>query len=412
MTSTTISPPAALTAQQTTTTVELPITYRRRDGQLLEGALPAEEHQALHLRMLHGQTNGLVEIAAGHRDSEGDLLIYTRRQPRYFLPGGASGDPEWLKRILALVARHQEKGDDIFVGPAIHSCASANKEDIQWTRWAWIDIDGGQHFGRVDGLMQRKPAAARIWSGGSGGEHVYWPLSEAMVARTVKDGGRTIVNPREVTQRTEKGGVRILGYRHPATGALIANPAEEWIEKGNFRLIHALGKYTRDDGEQLYVADIKCRNRSRLMRLAGTIHTGSGEYARISYFDPTLPKYNPKILFGDLPDPTSARKKPSRRLRRLTASRRERFPSDVYFWRLAGIDLPDRGNISCPNPTHPDEKPSCSVTDYVWFCHGCGAQGSEIDLWSLLNGGPTGDLLGGSQFLWAKAGAKEALGAL
>jgi hypothetical protein len=409
MTSTTISPPAV----QQTTSVQLPIIYRRRDGALLEGALSAEEHQALHLRMLHGQTSSLVEIAAGHRDSEGDLLIYTRRRPAYFLPGGASGDPDWLKRILELVACHQEKGDDIFVGPAIHACASANKEDIQWTRWAWIDIDGAEHLGRVDALLERKPAAARIWSGGSGGEHIYWPLSQAMPARTVKDGRRTLVNPREVIERTEKGGIRILGYTDPATGGVIANPAEEWVEKANFRLIHALGKYTRDDGEELYVADIKCRNRSRLMRLAGTIHTGSGEYARISYFDPTLRRYNPKILFGDLPDPTTARKKkPSRGLRRSTASHRERFPSDVYFWRLAGIELPDRGNISCPSPTHPDQKPSCSVTDYVWFCHGCGAQGSEIDLWSLLNGGPTGDLLGGSQFLWAKAGVKEALGAL
>jgi hypothetical protein len=409
MTSTTISPPAA----QQTTGVQLPITYRRRDGERLEGTLAAEEHQALHLRMLHGQTSGLVEIAAGHRDSGGDLLIYTRRRPAYFLPGGASGDPDWLRRILELVARHQEKGDDIFVGPAIHACASANKEDIQWTRWAWIDVDGAEHLGRVDALLQRKPAAARIWSGGSGGEHIYWPLSQAMPARTVNDGRRTLINPREVIERTEKGGIRILGYRDPATGAVIANPAEEWVEKANFRLIHALGKHTRDDGEELYVADIKCRNRSRLMRLAGTIHTGSGEYARISYFDPTLPRYSPKILFGDLPDPTTARrKKPSRGVRRSTASSRERFPSEVYFWRLAGIELPDRGNISCPSPTHPDEKPSCSVTDYVWYCHGCGAQGSEIDLWSLLNGGPTGDLLGGSQFLWAKAGAKEALGAL
>jgi hypothetical protein len=411
MTSTTIAPPDTTDAQQATPDVELPITYRRPDGQLLEGTLPAEQHQAIHLRLLHGQTNGLVEIAAGHRDSDGDLQIYTRRQPAYFLPGGASGDPQWLKRILALVAHHQEKGDDIFVGPAIHACASASKEDIQWTRWAWIDIDGADHLGRVDALLERKPAAARIWSGGSGGEHVYWPLSEAMVARTVKHDGQTIVNPREVTELTEKGAIRILGYTDPAAGAVIAAHAEEWIEKGNFRLIHALGQITRD-GERLYVADIKCRNRSRLMRLAGTIHTGSGEYARISYFDPTLPKYNPKILFGDLPDPVSARVKPSRGLRRFTASQRERYPSDVYFWRLAGIELPARGNISCPNPAHPDEKPSCSVTDYVWYCHGCGAQGSEVDLWSVLNGGPTGDLLTGQTFLWAKAGATEALGAL
>jgi hypothetical protein len=409
-----MTPPVATAARppsRQSTTVELPITYRRRDGELVEGTLSPEVHQALHLRMLHEKTDGLVEIAAGHRDSEGDLYVYTREWPAYFLPGGASGDPDWLKRILAVVTRHQERGDDIFVGPAIHACASANREDIQWTRWAWIDIDGAEHLGRVDALLERKPAAARVWSGGSGGEHVYWPLSEAMVARTVKDGARSIVNPREVTEIAEKGGIRLRGYKDPATGALIVAHAEEWIEKGNFRLIHALGQITRD-GKQLYVADIKCRNRSRLMRLAGTIHTGSGEYARMSYFDPMLTPYSPTLLFGDLSDPPSVRPKPRRGLRRFATTQRERVPSDVYFWRLAGIELPARGNISCPNPAHPDRKPSCSVTDYVWYCHGCGAYGSDPDLWSVLNGGPTGDQLFGDTFLWAKAGAREALGAL
>jgi len=401
---TTIAP---VRAAESLGSVELAINYRRRDGEILEGTLPAREHQAIHLRMLHGQTRGLLEIAAGHRDSDGALHIYTRRRPSYFLAGGASGDPDWLSRILDLVARHQEKGDDIFLGPAIHARRSADKEDIHWSRWGWVDIDGPEHLGRVDALLQRKPAAARIWSAGSGGEHIYWPLSRAIPARTVMDGPRRIVNPREVSERTENGGVRVLGYRDPVTGAVIHAHADEWIEKGNLRLIHALGQTLRD-GRQVYVADIKCRNRSRLMRLAGTIHTGSGEYARISYLDQRLPPYPPKVLFGDLFDPG---RPPRRRgLRRFTSSPLQRIPSDVYFERLAGIELPARGNISCPNRAHPDEKPSCSVTDYVWYCHGCGAQGSAIDLWSLLNGGPTGDALSGEVFLWAKAGAKKALG--
>lgn len=399
----------------TSSDVELPIKYRSQDGQLVEGALPAAEHQALHLRMLHGQTRGLVEIAAGRRDSHGDFWIYTRRFPNHFLPGGGSGDPHWLERILELVAFHQKRGEDVYVGPAIHARASADREDIQWTRWAWIDIDGAEHLGRVDALLQRKPAAARIWSGGSGGEHVYWPLSQPIAARTITDGGRIIVNPREVSRETEGGGIRVLGYSDPATGTLIVAGAEHWIEKANFRLIHALGRTTRD-GREVYVADIKCRNRSRLMRLAGTIHTGSGEYARISYFDPRLPAYSPKILVGDLPDPTSARPKRPRGLRRLAPDPIRQIPADVYFWRLAGIELPARGNISCPHPAHPDRKPSCSVADYVFYCHAdhCEAQGSAIDLWSILNGGPSGPALAASTetFKWAKRGAQEALGVL
>lgn len=392
--------------------VELPISVRLADG-VRDLVLPPEVHQELHLRMLHGRTRGLVEIAAGRRDDDGELHIHTRRRTDHFLPGGAAGDSAWLECLLQLVAGHLANGEDVFVGPATHSRPSANKEDIHWSSWAWLDIDGPEHLGRLDVLEQRKPAAMRVWSGGSGGEHAYFPLARPLPARTLKWGGQTIVNPVEVTERTPRGGSRPVGYRD-TTGQLIKGvPAEHWIEKGNLRLIHSLGTTTRE-GQQVYVADIKCRNRSRLMRLAGTVHSGSGEYARISYLDLRLPRYDPKVLLGDLADPSS--KRPRRRLglRRFAPDPLMQIPADVYFWRLAGIELPMRGNISCPSPSHPDVKPSCSVTDYVWFCHGCGAKGTIIDLASLLDGGPTGDELAASpeDFKRAKRLAREAMGVL
>jgi hypothetical protein len=395
----------------------LAVTVRHRDGRLEQTTISPRAHQELHLRMLHGRTRGLVEIAAGRREKDGDLDIYTRRRSDHFLPGGGTGDPQWLERLMELVASHHQRGEEVFVSPAIHAWASANKEAIQYSEWAWLDIDGAEHLGRLDALLQRKPARARIFSGGSGGEHAYWPLSEAIPARTLTiSKGHTIVNPEEVTKRTEQGGVRIVGYRDLSTGQVITGRrAEHWIEKANLRLIHKLGTRTRD-GQQVYVADIKCRNRSRLMRLAGTIHGESGQYARISYLDLGLPAYSPRVLLGDLADPAQARPRRRPGLRRFAPDPLMQIPADVYFWRLAGIELPARGNISCPNPAHPDVHPSCSVSDFVFYCHAdtCHVQGTIIDLYSLLNGGPTGDQLAASpeEFKRAKRGAQEAMGVL
>jgi hypothetical protein len=365
--------------------------------------------------MLHCRTRGLVEIAAGNRDGAGELHIYTRKHSDHFLPGGGSGDPMWLERLLGVVSDHVERGDEVFVGPASHVVASANREDIHWSEWAWLDIDGSEHLGRVEALLHRKPARARIYSAGSGGEHVYWPLRRPLPARTVTVDGRTIVNPVEVTEPTgEPGRTRLVGYRDTSTSELVSGiPAVHWIEKANLRLIHSLGLATRD-GQEVYVADVKCRNRSRLMRLAGTVHGETGEYARISYLDHRLPPYDPRLLLGDLPDPATKRRVRRQGLRRFAPDPYLQIPADEYFQRLARIELPARGNISCPSPTHPDVKPSCSVTDYVWFCHGCGAAGTIYDLASLLDGGPTGDVLAASkpEFKRAKQLVSEAFGEL
>jgi hypothetical protein len=395
----------------------LAITVRHRDGRIEQTTIGARAHQELHLRMLHGRNPGLVEIAAGRRENDGALEIYTRRRRDHFLPGGGAGDPRWLERLMKLVTYHRVRGEEVFVSPTIHTSASADKEAIQYSEWAWLDVDGAEHLGRLDALLEQKPARARIISGGSGGEHAYWPLSEAIPARTLTIAkGHTIVNPGEVTELTEQGGVRLIGYRDPSTReVLIGRAAEHWIEKANLRLIHKLGKRTRD-GVEVYVADIKCRNRSRLMRLAGTLHGQSGQYARISYLDLRLPSYTPRVLVGDLPDPEQARPRRRPGLRRFALDPLKQIPADVYFWRLAGIELPARGNISCPNPAHPDVHPSCSVSDYVFYCHAdhCQVQGSVVDLWSLLNGGPTGDGLAASPetFKWARRGAQEAMGVL
>lgn len=396
----------------------LPITVRRRDGSIEEHTVAPRVHRELHLRRLHGHTRGLVEIAAGFRENDGELVIYTRKRADHFLPGGGSGDRDWLERLLAVVDVHVERGEEVFVGPATHACPSADREDILFSNWAWVDMDGPEHLGRLDALLVKKPAAMRVISGGSGGEHAYWPLSRPLPARTITVGQRTIVNPRELTKPTATGGTRPVGYRDIATGQVISGVRPvEWIERSNLRLIHSLGRRFGGKGQH-YAADLKCRNRSRLLRLAGTVHGETGEYARLSWLDIGLPAYDPQILFGDLEDPVkrSPGRRRSSRLLRFAPEPLKLIPADVYFWRLAGIELPARGNISCPSPSHPDRHPSCHVSDYVFYCHAdhCPVQGTVIDLQSLMEGGPTGDDLAHDKeaFLRAKRNAMEALGVL
>lgn len=46
---------------------------------------------------------------------------------------------------------------------------------------------------------------------------------------------------------------------------------------------------------------------------------------------------------------------------------------------------PVRGTIArCPHPDHEDCWPSCAVRARLWFCNGCSASGSIIDLGALV----------------------------
>ena len=67
--------------------------------------------------------------------------------------------------------------------------------------------------------------------------------------------------------------------------------------------------------------------------------------------------------------------------------------------------------MSCPNPNHEDEEPSCHVgaaADEGWCCHSCDCAGAIYDLASVLNGGPTGRGLRGSAFREAERIVKAA----
>ena len=202
---------------------------RLADGRVFRGELPAERHRALHIGLLHSQSNGLVEVAAGTR-RDGTLHVHTRARADHFLPAGATGTPGWLEALLALAATHADRGEELFIAPAVRSHARGEKHAVAHTRALWVDIDQPGQLHHLWGLLAEKPCHLLVESGG-GGAHAYWLLDKPLPA----------------TDQNQPAGFR-------------AEP----IERAHARIIHRLGV---DGHGRPNVADPACRDRSRLMRL-------------------------------------------------------------------------------------------------------------------------------------------------
>jgi hypothetical protein len=347
---------------------------RLADGRTFAGALGPERHRALQLGVLHEQSGGLVELAAGAR-RDGRLQITTRRRPDHFLPGGRVGEVGWMERLLALAARHADAGEEVFVAPAVRTAARGDKHAVSETRFLWVDVDEPDGLPALWAFLAERPCHLLVESS-SGHAHAYWKLEEPLSA------------------------TRVIG----STGELV-----EPIERAHLRLIHHLG--IGPDGKP-NVADPACAERSRVLRLAGSVNGKTGTYARILEADLALPAYPIRHLVGDLPDPVEYL--PARRSTPTTnADPYKRIGPREYFERLAGIVVPRDGLVHCP--AHEDRVPSCSVgTDASqgWRCHagGCGARGAIYDLASVLLGGPWGPQLRGEAFKRARAYVIDAFG--
>jgi hypothetical protein len=189
----------------------------------------------------------------------------------------------------------------------------------------------------------------------------------------------------------------------------------EPIERAHRRIIRALG-VDRDGRPD--VADPRCAERSRVMRLAGTINHKSGAWARVLEADLALEPYAIDELVGDLPDAPTATTGPRNRHRDgAPGDPYKQIPPPEYFQRLAGIRVPRGGLVSCPVPRHRDRHPSCNVAtrpEQGWCCHSasCGARGAIYDLASVLDGGPWGPQLRGPAFARARARVVRAVGEL
>lgn len=334
---------------------------RLADGRVFSGVLPSERHRRIHLGLVHVDSDGYVEIAAGRRPSGAKLRITTRKDPGHFLAGGVNGRDGWLDAILALVDDHTRRGEEVFVAPAVrHDCGAA-KTHVSHTGWLWIDVDGRDGRPAVRRLLARKPAQLVVESAGSGGVHCYWRL------------------------------------RRPLGG--------DAIEQAHERIIYALGYELRDGRPVPNVADAACKDRSRVMRLAGTVNGKSGRCARIVLADFAHAGWGLDDLLADLP----ATPRPGRRSHADAPLSHEdpykRIAPAEYFRRLAGIEVPDSRLVRCPSPTHADSTPSCHVgrdASEGFCCHGCGIGGAIYDLASAIEGGATGTWLRGDAFRRAR----------
>jgi LAGLIDADG-like domain len=319
---------------------------RLANGRVFTGALPAARHRALQLGMLHADTAQLVELTPGTRSPDGKLELDRRARLEHYLPGGAGGSPVWLHALLEHAERivagdyaerrfdHQAR-EEAFVGVAPRVRPRGNKDAVPATRFLWIDVDQPGQLPALWAFLAERPSHLLIESGGSGGAHAYWKLDQPLTA----------------------------AHADKATGELV-----DPIERAHLRIIHRLG--VGDDGKP-NVADVACKERARVMRVAGTINYKTGQYARIVEADFQLPGYPLEELVGDLPDP-SPPAAPTRARRTIQHDDPyKRIPPPEYFQRLAGITVPRSGMVSCPVPGHDDAHPSCSVgvdASQGWCC--------------------------------------------
>jgi hypothetical protein len=342
---------------------------RLADGRVFSGPLGPERHRALQLGVLHDLTGGLVEIAAGAR-RDGRLQITTRRRADHFLPGGQAGGGDWLGPLLALAARHADVGEEVFLAPAVRSAARGDKHAVIETRFLWVDVDEPDELPALWTFLAERPCHLLIESS-TGHAHAYWKLDRPLPATMVIE----------------------------LTGELV-----EPIERAHLRLIHHLGT---DAHGKPNVADPACAERSRLMRLAGSVNGKTGAHAQILEADLALPAYPIGQLVGDLSDPVLP-VTPRVHASGTSSDPYKRIGPREYFERLAGVVVGRDGLVCCPAAGHEDRNPSCSVgvdASQGWRCHagGCGARGAIYDLASVLLGGPWGPELRGDAFRRARA---------
>ena len=362
-----------------------PARVRLHDGRVYDGPLAVVRQRSLQLGLLHGDSDGYMEIAAGPRPAGGKVQIRTRKDPDHYLPGGATGDPGWLRPALALIDRHVQADEELFVGVGVRNDKSANKIHVTHANWLWVDIDRPDRLDALWAFLAVKPAHLVIESAGSGGMHAYWKLNQPLQARVP----------------------------HPDTGELT-----EPIEEANIRLIHALGV---DDAGKPDVADPAVKDRSRVMRIAGTRNYKTGAWARVVWADMHMHAWSLEQLMAGLPQPSAATPPPAAPAGPWTPSRPVAYGSDPYkqipavdyLNRLAGVQASEQRLFSCPNPGHADKHPSCSAQGTVFCCHaGCGARGGIYDAASLMLNGPTGRDLRGDSFKAAVELVKRTYGEL
>ena len=157
----------------------------------------------------------------------------------------------------------------MFLAPAVRAQPRGDKHAVSETRFLWVDVDRPDGLPALWAFLAERPCHLLVESS-AGHAHAYWKLDRPLPATRVIESTGELVEP---------------------------------IERAHLRLIHHLG--TGADGKP-NVADPACAERSRVMRLAGSVNGKTGAHARILEADLALPAYPIGQLVGDLPDPIPA----------------------------------------------------------------------------------------------------------
>lgn len=312
-----------------------------------EVELDARTHAKLHLALLHQASAGWVEIAGGRRDpATGKCHIYTRRRRDAFLAGGAHPDagPRWLDALADRALNvHEARGEEAFVGVCPRTRPAGAKDAVDAAAVAFVDVDGSE-LDALHALLERRPAHLVVESAGSGGLHAYWLLDRLLFG--------------------------------------------DQIEEANRRIIEAV------DGDRA------AKDRSRVLRLAGTTNHKTGRLAQIRLLDLHAPAWNPAQLLDGLLLPEEKRPAPATRPRARYHPRDgdvdlgalRDTPIALVYETLTGRPV-RRGLQHCAHLHHEDRDPSMNMGwngKSLWHCHGCGRGGGPIDMASAVLGGPTG----------------------
>ena len=344
---------------------------RLADGRVFTGELPAARHRALQLGMLHADTAELVELTPRHPD-RGRRAAARPARPARALPARrrrpesrAGSPPCSARRARSATAPtptgtpHDGTREEAFVGVAPRLRAARQQGRGRRTRFLWVDIDQPGQLPALWAFLAERPCHLLIESGGSGGVHAYWKLAEPLPA---PDRTRT---PASSWSRSSRRTCGSSTASESATTASRTSPTSA------------------------------CKERARVMRLAGTSTTRPDGTRGSSRPTSSCPATRSIELVGDLPDPAP----PAAPVRAGRAAEHDdpykRIPPPEYFQRLAGITVPRSGLVSCPVPGHDDAHPSCSVgvdSSQGWCCHAgsCGARGAIYDLASVADRRPVG----------------------
>ena len=133
--------------------VRLQVWVRLADGRTFTGTLPARKHRALQLGLLHGDSEGLVELTPGTRPPGRKVDIDRRKHACHYLPGGAGASTDdWLERLLdhaqGIVAGEYAyrrfdgaPREEAFMGVAPRTRPQGSKHAVAHTRFLWVDVD-------------------------------------------------------------------------------------------------------------------------------------------------------------------------------------------------------------------------------------------------------------------------------